>query len=352
MWPDSSTQKHFLLPDICRNSSVLLSIIVVQVVAIIVSLTISALPFSKQLALTSFYFLWVTLLSTLLLCRLRKRVREMPFIWGFLISFCVCMGAYAVVEVFTQAMHYRWSGAAFDWSRFWRYGLAAALAFLIILRFFSLLGLYELRHRGEAEARIQALQSRINPHFLFNSLNTISELTATKPEQAEEAIAALSVLFRASLEQAKTAHSLAAEVSLSKRYAELEQWRLGARLKLKWRVNVKTPDTWQVPILILQPLIENAVLHGQNKAGRVRVVVDIKETEDEISMLVLNSKGLPNETVSAFNKGNGIAIDNIKQRLFMLYDDHQTLKIKDTDARHQVIVRLPKRRLTAQVARS
>jgi two-component system sensor histidine kinase AlgZ len=200
----------------------------------------------------------------------------------------------------------------------------------------------EWRHKVEAQARLQALQSRIRPHFLFNSLNTISELTATEPEQAEQAIASLSSLFRASLDEAKNMHTLDSEIHLCERYLELERWRLADKLEIEWINSIENTRTWQVPKLILQPLLENAVMHGADKYGCVKLTIDLRESKTDLSIKVVNSQGIKDQSNNQ-NKGNGIALNNIRERLFVLYDDQQAFRIRNDPDKYQVIMRLPKK---------
>src|SRR5690606_15741716 len=118
-----------------------------------------------------------------------------------------------------------------------------------------------LRQKAELEARIQALQSRIRPHFLFNSMNSIASLIGIDPQAAEAAVEDLSGLFRASLGQSSAEVSLDDEFELCRRYLRMEQLRLGERLRVRWDVDA-VPTTLPIPALSLQPLLENAIYHG------------------------------------------------------------------------------------------
>jgi len=219
--------------------------------------------------------------------------------------------------------------------------IALAIGFLVLFRLFDLLVVLERRHQAESVLRLDALQSRIRPHFLFNSLNTISELAATQPDQAESAIEALAMLFRANLETDKSQHSLQRELDLCERYVNLERWRLGDRLSYKMSISVAVPANYLIPKLLIQPLIENAITHGVSAKGSVKLIVDVRETDTDISIKVDNKKGVE----QAISRGNGIAIDNIKERLIVLYDDQHTFRVKDNDNRYSVLMRLPKHSL-------
>ena len=114
---------------------------------------------------------------------------------------------------------------------------------------------------SEADARVQALQSRIRPHFLFNCMNTIASLTRKDPKLAEEATEDLADLFRVSLQEAKRMSTVAEEISLCKRYLRIESHRFGDRLKTVWETD-NLPEHAQLPNLTLQPILENAIYHG------------------------------------------------------------------------------------------
>ena len=127
---------------------------------------------------------------------------------------------------------------------------------------------------------------------------------------------------------------------------ELETWRLAERLSIDWQVDVANQRSCELPKLILQPLIENAIVHGVMPNGRIRIKVDIRETKKDVSILVENAKRSDHSNKSQ-SKGNGIALDNIRERLFVLYDDQQSFRISDGNDRYKVIMRLPKRVLEA-----
>ena len=161
----------------------------------------------------------------------------------------------------------------------WRYGLvpetvrmhrfvggSAAIATLIVavvLRYLYAVDGWQAQVRASARAEADALQARIKPHFLFNSMNTIAGLVRRDPDVAERAVLDLSDLFRAALGAGQGESSLAEEVELAERYLSIEQLRLGERLQVRWRgATSRCPGSCRLPRLVLQPLVENAVLHG------------------------------------------------------------------------------------------
>ena len=136
-----------------------------------------------------------------------------------------------------------------------------AIATGLALRYFYVTHQWQANVEAEAQSRVRALQARIRPHFLFNSMNTIASLTRSNPKVAEQAIADLSDLFRASLREHRERIPLAHEIEIARAYERVERLRLGERLQVDWQVDGLPMDA-KVPALILQPLLENAVYHG------------------------------------------------------------------------------------------
>ena len=152
----------------------------------------------------------------------------------------------------------------------------------LALRYFYVT--HEWRHNVElqAKARVHALQARIRPHFLFNSMNTIAALTRSNPARAEEAVQDLAELFRANLNEKRSQIPLAEEIDVARTYQRMEQLRLGDRLRVDWKVD-SLPTDALVPGLTLQPLLENAIYHGvepRPDGGVVTVTGRIQQGHD------------------------------------------------------------------------
>ncbi|MFT5573418.1 MAG: two-component system sensor histidine kinase AlgZ [Cryomorphaceae bacterium] len=296
----------------------------------------------------SLYGQWLVLLTCAALCLLRRKIASLSFVAGVFSVLGIGLIVLVLLELVAMGWSSGFSQVSLDFDRLLRFGLADVLILGALLRFFSFLTTMENRNKAESQSRIEALQSRIQPHFLFNSLNTISELTATQPEQAEQAINSLSMLFRASLENNRKSHSLKNELSLCKRYIELERWRVGERLTLKWDLHVEDAAKWSIPKLIVQPLIENAIVHGVQNDGSINIRVDVRETDKHLSIKIENSVGQQTH----HSPGHGIALENIKERLFVLFDDQQTFRVKQDDNLYSVIMRFPKLKFVAEALAS
>lgn len=179
------------------------------------------------------------------------------------------------------------------------------------------------RH-SELNSRIQAMQTRIQPHFLFNSLNSAISLISIDPDKAEHMLLNLSRLFRASFQELKLV-SLQEEIDLCQRYLEIEQIRLGDRLQLEWKLeNKDLYSQVQIPLLTLQPLLENSIFHGVEKIltkSTISVLIEI--LQNQINIIITNPYS---QDHAALKRGNGIAIENVRQRLKAYYGPTVTFR--------------------------
>lgn len=179
------------------------------------------------------------------------------------------------------------------------------------------------RH-SELNSRIQAMQARIQPHFLFNSLNSAISLISIDPDKAEHMLLNLSRLFRASFQELKLV-SLQEEIDLCKRYLEIEQIRLGDRLQVEWKLENKDLYSHvQIPLLTLQPLLENSIFHGVEKIltkSTISVLIEI--LQNQINIIITNPYS---QDHAALKRGNGIAIENVRQRLKAYYGPTVTFR--------------------------
>src|SRR6201994_1893394 len=189
----------------------------------------------------------------------------------------------------------------------------------------------------QATARVHALQARIRPHFLFNSMNTIAALTRTNPELAEQAVQDLADLFRANLNEQRNVLRLEEELEVAHTYQRIEELRLGERLNVDWKIDALPRDAL-VPGLMLQPLLENAIYHGiepRPDGGTVTVTGDVAGRL--ITIVVRNPVG----DVRSQREGNRLALANIRERLGLLYGERGLVKSGRFDNEFIVTLRFP-----------
>jgi len=206
-----------------------------------------------------------------------------------------------------------------------------------------LIGYFDLRARALSpaltEARLQALQARIRPHFLFNSINAVLSLIRSEPKRAETALEDMADLFRVLMADNRELTTLAREVELCRQYLGLEQLRLGERLKLEWHVD-KMPADALVPPLVLQPLLENAVYHGIEPRSEPGVVsINIFRKGQQIHAVLRN----PYKLEGNHHSGNKMALNNIRERLQLHFDAEATLRANVESQTYQVHIVMPYR---------
>jgi len=216
-----------------------------------------------------------------------------------------------------------------------------ALAVFSLLLGAGLLAYFNLRARALSpaitEARLQALQARIRPHFLFNSLNAVLSLVRSDPLRAERALENMADLFRALMGNARQLAPLEDEVALIRAYLELEQLRLGDRLQVVWHIG-NMPGDALIPPLVVQPLVENAVYHGiEPLAEGGEISLNIYRSADKVHIVVRN----PIASEAGHHKGNRIALDNIRERLLLHFDLDAQLKLEPLGAVYQVHIVIP-----------
>ena len=217
----------------------------------------------------------------------------------------------------------------------------ARYCLLVLLVTAALLVYFRLRERALSpalsEARLQALQARIRPHFLYNSINAVLSLIRQNPKRAEEALEDMAELFRVLMADNRELTTLEREIELCRRYLDLEQLRLGDRLKAEWLIE-RVPPGALVPPLVLQPLIENAVYHGIEPRIEPGVInIHIYGTRDRVHAVLRN----PYRGEGDRHEGNKMALANIRERLQLHFDAEASLTARVHGGTYEVHVLMP-----------
>jgi two-component system sensor histidine kinase AlgZ len=314
--------EDFFLPDICQAQSILFLVLVTELLVFVLVLANSRLvDFSwAQLGLTSIFVQWIVLVSAALLCNVRPILRRMSIpvatatAYGLILSLTLVFSLMAEWWLGEQeASLGRVMGGV------GRNLIIAAVMAGIAFRYFYLQHQLRRQEQAELNSRIQALQSRIRPHFLFNSMNIIASLISVDPETAEEVVEDLSVLFRASLNDSSDQPvPLREELSLCEKYVHIESLRLDERLHVEWQIGRDLVEV-RIHLLTLQHLLENAIYHGiQPLPEGGTVLVRILAENDRLVIHISNP--LPQNQYS-HDQGNRMAIENIRHRLQAVYGD-------------------------------
>lgn len=331
-----------VIPDCCNIGVVFRSLLAANVAVLTACIAQSGNWKSgmSQFVETSMLIEMACLWSLLALCLLRRTLLRAPERMAAWAQRASCAIVPAVVTGFIVHLFgtVEWLADAFN-------EMAALKGMLVAALFGALLQHYfELRTRAFSpalvEARLQALQARIRPHFFFNSLNAVLSLIRTEPRRAEDTLEDLADLFRVLMSDPRHMTSLESELRLCAQYLSIEKIRLGERLQVQWDAAHVTEDVLrkaQVPVLLLQPLLENAVHYGVEPASEPTLVqVHVGRSLDRIEVVVVNPyRG------QAPVAGNQIALANIRERLALLYDVEAQLTTTVARGFFEVRVRFP-----------
>ncbi|MBU0689333.1 MAG: histidine kinase [Gammaproteobacteria bacterium] len=217
--------------------------------------------------------------------------------------------------------------------------LLAALLTFVLLTYFRWRAL--AMSPALQDARLQALQARIRPHFLFNSINAVLAIVRAEPKRAEAALEDMADLFRMAMSDVHDLVALKDEVALAQRYLALEQLRMGERLQVRWHTEHMPPQAL-IPPLVLQPLLENAVYHGiEPLTAGGTIDIDIHEKSGQLHLSV----GNPLSGNDVQSDGNRLALSNIRERLSLLFDVEAEYRVERNDDSYHVHIVIPLREM-------
>jgi two-component system sensor histidine kinase AlgZ len=210
---------------------------------------------------------------------------------------------------------------------------------LIALRYFYVQHQWKHHVEAEARSRLWALQARIHPHFLFNTLNTIAGLIRTQPDRAEQVVLDLADLLRAAL-AGQERSTLADELELTRRYLAIEKLRMGERLRVDWQLDDGLPLDAPLPALLLQPLVENAIHHGLRALSEGGgLTIQVEHQPRALRFAITNPR--PPASGERNVQGQRLAQDNIRQRLLLVYGTASRLEITETIDGYRVAFTVP-----------
>jgi len=332
------------LPNFCANRTVFLTVLVVELLAFVLTLADSRAweDFWPQLAITSLFMQWIALGVAAILCHGRRwTARFSPA--------ATTLTAFGIAQMITLlcSLPALWlaANAGFGLNPtttllpvIVRNQAISAIITLLALRYFYVQHQWQRQIEAEARARLQALQARIHPHFLFNTLNAIAGLIPDRPDQAERAVLDLADLLRCALAD-RASVPLAEELELTRRYLGIEQLRMGERLIVDWRLDDDLPLDAPLPPLLLQPLVENAIRHGiQRLPEGGTLSIQVEKQPEGLRFTVVNPQPASGERVES---GQRLAQNNIRQRLQLAYETVEPLVIMVTPDHYQVSFTIP-----------
>ncbi|HEY5789604.1 MAG TPA: histidine kinase [Gammaproteobacteria bacterium] len=340
--PDAGT----FLPDFCGLRIVFAVVVMAELLALVLVLATASGHGDRwsEIGLVSLYVQWAALTGTAALCLGRRWLARLGDVRAATLAYLLLLATTALVAALALGLA---AWLSFDpflpagWRDgfLWRSVVIGAVVAALSLRYFYVRHQWQRQVLAESRAHLEALQARIRPHFLFNSLNTVASLTHDRPQLAESTIEDLAELFRATLTDTTAGVPLRVELELAQRYLNIEALRLGERLRVDWEVAGLDLDA-PLPALVVQPLLENAVYHGIEPAPDGGVVRLRGWREGDDNCLSIDN---PVTGGAARSDGQQMALDNVRERLAGFFGRPGLLSVKRDAGSFRVELRLPPR---------
>lgn len=344
--PSISMEDNFFIPNLCApNALLVLAISAPTIAAILILANGDVLTESwDEWILVSALVAAIVFVSAASLCVFRRWLSKLSFKWGAILSYLIVIAVTAIICGIVQhglvIIKYQWGNSPETIAHFvTRCILISMILTLILMYVFHVEHQWKQEIELSSQARVEALQAKIRPHFLFNSMNIIASLIETQPKLAEQAVEDLSEIFRATLKDKGAMVPLSEEWILCRNYLRIEGLRLGERLIVDADLSL-VPQDAAIPMLTLQPLVENAVYHGIQPLEKGGVIKVQGTMEDNIIHIHI-SNPVPPSSQEPPPKGNKIALANIRHRLNLLFGSHAKLRVKASPEDYEVIISFP-----------
>jgi two-component system, LytTR family, sensor histidine kinase AlgZ len=332
--------EHSPLPDFCGLPALFALFVVGALTVTVIWLARDSQRDWSAYSVSMLFVTWLVLVITVVLCKLRPLLQRLPgltpYVGVWLLIVLIVTVASIVARWLDSSLQMHLIGSSTP--AFVRdNAFIAALLGAAMLRYFYVLAQWQARLAAVTRAQVEALQARIRPHFLFNSMNTVAALIRVDPAAAERTVEDLSELFRAALGQHDSDDdTLGDELALIERYLAIEQLRLGARLQVRRELE-DLPTEFPLPRLLLQTLMENAIRHGiQPLREGGEVILRGRRDGNGIRIEIINP--LPSSPASP---GNGHGLDSVRQRIAYRYGPGAKVQAGAQGDRFVVLLQLP-----------
>ncbi|MEO9079121.1 MAG: histidine kinase [Rhodanobacter sp.] len=335
--------EHSPLPDFCQLPAMFAMFVVGALTVTVIWLARDGPRAWSAYSVSMLFVTWLVLVVAVVLCKLRPWLQRLPghlpYVAVWLLILLIVLLASIVARWLDSALQMQLIYSSMR--AFVRDNMViSALLGAAMLRYFYVLAQWQARLAAVTRAQVEALQARIRPHFLFNSMNTVAALIRVDPDAAERTVEDLSELFRAALGQHDTGDgTLGEELALVERYLAIEQLRLGSRLRIHRDLDA-LPGDYPLPRLLLQPLVENAVRHGIQPL-RGGGEVSMHGEHDERGLRIEISNPLPDPDVPA-TPGSGHGLDSVRQRVAYRYGPKAQVQAGAEGDRFVVRLQLPR----------
>lgn len=332
--------EHSPLPDFCQLPALFALLVVGALTVTVMWLARDDRHDWAAYNVSMLFVIWLAMVVTLALCKSRQLLQRLPghvpYVGAWLLIVLIVFVASAIARWLDGALQTALIGSSMG--AFLRDNtVIATLLGAAMLRYFYVLAQWQARLAAVTRAQVEALQARIRPHFLFNSMNTVAALIRVDPAAAERTVEDLCELFRAALGQHDVGDgTLGEELALIERYLAIEQLRLGSRLRIRRELQ-DAPADFPLPRLLLQPLVENAVRHGVQPL-REGGEVFLRGTRAGGGIRIEISNPLP---ATPATHGNGHGLDSVRQRVAWRYGPKASVEASAQGDRFVVLLQLP-----------
>ena len=331
------------LTDFCDSLRIFVSIVMIQIVVIIYALSFLSfdMEFLRKLSILTLLAHLNGLVILILLCKLRSILNSFRVIEGvLLVVILVIIWTTFISQVIGYldmqlTFHLLKNQGAINYLNI-KLSVSSVIICLALTRYFYIQDQWHKHVQKLSDSRLNALQARIKPHFLFNSLNSIASLISVDPDRAELAIATFSELMRRTFTHKDKWITIAQEIEWVEQYLAIEKLRLDQRLSFE--INCESGlEGLKIPVLCLQPLVENAILHGiQPLELGGHVDIALFKQNDKLIIQVTNPF-IPTKS----HQSNGMAMENIAERLKLQYGHKTQMQINAENSKYQVRLVIP-----------
>lgn len=341
-------ESHFL-PNFCRGRAVFGIVLIAELLAIVITLITRRISLNlfQDLALISLFVQWIALTSVAVLCAARRFLNRLPNLRALGFAYLLLLAVELTVS--EAAVWALWVAGSIssprpDWYAYFHIQnfTVAAILEALALRYFLARHQLQQRSLSEARARLDVARARLRPHFLFNTMNIIASLIRSAPDKAESAIEDMADLFRSMLGEDENLVPVNNELAIAHKYIDIETLRFDSRLQVDWDIG-KFPRRTVIPVLTLQPLLENAIQHGiePNPAGGT-IGVRLWEEGETLHIRVTNPlpRTKSKSPIAAYKERT---LDNLRLRLESHYGSAAHLDIQEDRDRFTATVSIPTR---------
>ena len=329
------------LANLCDSMHIFTVIVVTQMMVLIYSLSFLSLDYLyfNQISIITLLAQPIAITLVIVFCKLRPWLNRLPVYVGLLIAVLIIV---LISSLYTQMVG--WLDRALGFGLLddslllnIKISVASTLTFLLLLRYFYIQSQWQNQIEAASRSQMNALQARIKPHFLYNSMNSIAAMISIDAVKAEQAVEHLSNLFRRAFSHRGSTILLSQELDWVEQYLSIEKLRFQERLSYAIEVQESSVLNYELPVLCIQPLVENAILHGiQHLPDGGHIQVDVSATKRALEIRIKNP--YDPSTVSA---GTGMGNDNIRSRLQLAFASKASLQIDASDNIYEVVLTLP-----------